>query len=538
MIAAMALSGVRGRTAVTALVFVLGFVGLAFLRDGSGPKYELTAAEAITAAQRDPSVRAFLAVRTFTRAESIPLDPELRRVTFFDGPRVVLDAAVDPTGAVRARQEHRPGVPVSGSRLANSAPMLLLFTGLFLLATLVAPVRRVRNLDALMLASLVVWVVLTNQRLAVISGVFAAAPLTYLTARCAYVGLRGRGAQRASEPVLLLFGVDPGQRRRLLGAVTGATALAFVGVTLTSSGESDVATASLSGATQLLEGRPPYGNIVEGVVNGDTYPLLAYALYIPGALLTPVTDAFSDRSGALVVAVIATAVAAAGLFRLARASTGSDTAGTLAVLAWLAFPAVLLTASGGSNDMVLAAALVWAVALAGGAARSTIVLTAAVWTKVVPVVLAPLWLARLLAGGLARGLAAALGLSAALCAWLVLLGGAAAVGDMAEALSFQLQRRSFYAPWEPLGLGGLQLLVQAGLLACVAWAALRERAAGFAEPTDLRRLAAVVGALLLWAQLSANYWTWAYLPWAVPFVLVALLSGGSRPGSRSPVVTP
>lgn len=539
MIASMGgLSGAGGRAAVTALVFVLALTALALGREGSGQRYELSAAEAIAAAQRDPDVRAFLADRGFTRAESIPLDPELRRVAFFDGQRVALDAAVDSDGMVQARQEHRPGLPQSGSRLANSTPMLVLFTCLFLLVTLVAPARRLRNLDALALASLVAWVVLTNERLAVISGVVAAVPLIYLTARCAYVGLAARGTPPATQPLFLRLGADDAQRGRLLGLVTGATALAFLGVTLTSSGESDVATASLSGATELLEGRPPYGNIVEGVVNGDTYPLLAYISYIPGALLSPVTDAFSDRSGALVVAAIATAVTAWGLYRLVHANSAQDgsTAATLAVLAWLAFPPVLLTASGGSNDMVLAAALVWAVALAGGAARSSLVLTAAVWTKVVPLVLAPLWLARLRGAGLARGAAAALGLSAALGAWLILLGGAGAVGDMAEALVFQLQRRSFYAPWEPLGLGALQVGVQAGLLAAVAWATLRERVLSDADSRDLGRLAAVVGALLLWSQLSANYWTWAYLPWAVPFVIVALLSGGGRPESASPAV--
>ena len=65
---------------------------------------------------------------------------------------------------------------------------------------------------------------------------------------------------------------------------------------------SDVGFASLAGATEILDGRLPYGNLPPGeLVHGDTYPLLAYLAYVPAALVDPVRDGFDTarraRSG-------------------------------------------------------------------------------------------------------------------------------------------------------------------------------------------------------------------------------------------------
>ena len=532
MPAAMRWSSAAGREALAALlVFLIAVAGLAILREGSAPDYRLSAEEAVAAARDDTRTRRFLERQGgFTRAESIPLYRELRRVTFFDGPRVVLDVAVDESGRVPYRQEHREGVAESGSAVANSPWLLALFTGLFLLATAVVPLRRLRNLDALALASFTSTVVLINERLVVASTAVAAVPLCYLIVRCLQVaGGHGRSGPATPAYAWLTRGWEPRQAARVLGLVVGGLALAVLMVTLTSAGESDVATASLSGATELLDGRLPYGNIVEGVVHGDTYPFLTYVSYVPGALLTPVEDAFSDRSGALVVAAAATAAAGAAFHRLA---------GPRGVLAWLAFPPVVLTASGGSNDMVLAALLAWALALWASVGRSSLLLAAAAWVKVVPLVLVPVWLARLRRDSILRAVVPGVALSALLCGWLILLGGVDALGKMVESLSFQLQRGSFHSPWRPFGLEGLQLVVQAGLLAAVAALALRARR-DTALRRDPTRLAAALGGLLLWLQLAANYWTWAYLPWVFPFVAVALLAGATEgaagagsPGSR------
>jgi hypothetical protein len=326
----------------------------------------------------------------------------------------------------------------------------------------------------------------------------------------------------------------------MLVLVTGATLLAFLAITLTSSGEGDVAAASLSGATDLLHGRPPYGHIVQGVVHGDTYPFLNYVAYIPGAAWKPVTEAFSDLSGALVVTAAAALGAAVCLYRLgvrhgvsaspnpAIRLEGKREAGVRAVLAWLTFPPVLLTASSGANDMVLAACLAWMVLLAVAAGRSSLLLAAASWVKVVPLVLLPMWLLRLRGRDLRRGVVAVLLLSLALVAWLLLLGRGG-VGQMVHDVAFQFERESFHAVWLPLHLGGLQIALQALLVGSVAYVAMRLRT-DVALRQDGVAVAALAGGLLLAVQLVANYWTPAYLPWAYAVAAFALL--GRAPSAR------
>src|SRR4051812_23754583 len=335
---------------VALVVFAIASAGLAVLRDQTAPHYRLSTHAAITAAQRDPEVSRYLKRVDFTRAESIPLDRTLRRVTFFDGPRVVLDTAVAPDGTVRFRQEHRADVAESGSPVANSPLLLALLTALFVLSTAVLPLARLRNLDLLVMTSFVAVVLLLNARLVVASVVVATPALAYLVARCALVGLRPSRVSDAPEPSTPLYDhltrAWPTERRmRLLRLVTGAAALAFLMITLTSTGETDVAAASLSGATNLIHGQVPYGNIAEGIVHGDTYPLLTYVFYVPGALWLPVTDVFSDLSGALPIAAVAALLSAWGLQRIAARLTSSPTAPLRASLAWLSFPPVLLAAS-------------------------------------------------------------------------------------------------------------------------------------------------------------------------------------------------
>ena len=82
---------------------------------------------------------------------------------------------------------------------------------------------------------------------------------------------------------------------------------------------SDVGFASLAGATTVLDGSLPYGNLPLGeLVHGDTYPLLAYLAYVPAALASPVHDGFDGLEGALYVATAFALLGALALARLGR----------------------------------------------------------------------------------------------------------------------------------------------------------------------------------------------------------------------------
>jgi hypothetical protein len=531
------------RLLAVAAVFAVCTAGLWVLHRESEPRYRLSAAAAVAAAKADEGDREFLSRHATDEARVIPLDATVQRVTFFDGPRVVLDAAVGQHGEVVASEEHTPGVPASGAAIANSPWVLTVLSAVFLLAVAVVPLRSVRNLDAAALASLSITVGLINARLVAASVLCAEAALLYLTARCLCVGF-GPGGARADRTApgqrpltdRLWAGWEPRRRTKMLRLITAATVLAFLLITLTSSGYTDVAAASLQGATDLLHGVLPYGRITLAF-HGDTYPLLNYVAYVPAAVWLPVSNGFSDLSGSLWTTAAASLLTGAALWRIAGrpefgggSEAGSD--GRLrAVLAWFAFPPVLLAASGGANDIVLAACLAWMLALRTRTAASLAALAAGVWVKLVPITLAPIWIPYR-RRGLRRSLSPALALSAAVAALMLALGGTGAAAATAHALSFQFQRGSFYAPWYTFGVQWLQPAVQAAVLAILAAAVLRLRAEETLR-TDLVRLSAIGAALLLGVQLAANYWTWSYLPWLFPFIAAALFMSDERRGAAS-----
>jgi hypothetical protein len=521
--------------------FLLCAICLFILHEQTTPHYRLSAAAAVAAARANQGDREFLAHHPVSGARVIPLDSKLQRVTFFDGGRVVLDAAVGERGEVVATEMHVAGTPASGAALANSPFILVLLSVVFLLATAVVPLWRLRNLDALVLASLTITVPLINARLVGASVICAVVALSYLMIRCVSVGLRPGGAGGAAPGTPLLSwicgGLDPRQRTSILRLLVLGTALAVAMITLTSSGYTDVAAASLEGATGLLHGVLPYGHI-RLAVHGDTYPLLNYLLYVPGALWLPVRDAFSNLSGSLPTTEVASLLVGLALYRIAgsreiaanRGEPGGDRR-LRAMLAWFAFPPALLAASGGSNDLLLAAYLAWMLALRSRAGASMLLLAMGVWVKLVPSILLAIWVPYR-RRDLTRSLIAAVALSVALTGLLLALGGLGGISAMLGALSFQFQRGSFFAPWHTFGLQWLQPLAQAGVLTLLLAFILRLRADRSVR-RDPIRLSAIAGALLLGVQLAANYWTWSYLPWVFPFLLVALFMQESGPAVAS-----
>jgi hypothetical protein len=330
----------------------------------------------------------------------------------------------------------------------------------------------------------------------------------------------------------------------MLRLLVAATITAFATITLTSSGYTDVAVASLEGATDLLHGAIPYGNI-HLAFHGDTYPLLNYVLYMPAALWRPVSEPFSDMSGSVVTALLASLLVGWAFHRIARNREPIDTNGRQgdglrAALAWFAFPPVLLAASGGANDLVLAACLAWMLALRTRAAGSMLALTMGVWVKLVPVILLVIWVPYR-RRELMRSGATAFALSAASIGLLLTLGGLGAISAMVHAIAFQFQRGSFFAPWYTFHVQWLQPLAQAGVLAMLL-AAIVQLHVDRSIRTDLIRLSALGAALLLGIQLAANYWTWSYLPWVFPFLALALFMTRSeetlveREASKPPAV--
>lgn len=472
----------------------------------------------------------------WTRVQVGAVDGTTTRVTFFDGPRILAQAAVRPDRSVERFLDFRNvdvpyGVPLTHRPLFIAVAALA-----FVLATAVVPVRRLRNLDVAALLALVVPVVLLDDRLVAGSMLSALPSLLWLTGRCAWAALRTTPAPtRPARPLLdaLTPAWEDAQRVRMLRLAVGAAAACTVMITVSAQTTVDVGQALMEGATLLVQGTLPYGNMPGDVFHGDVYPLLSYAVYTPLALAMPVHDAWDVANGALIVAALAAVAGAWLIARLTRtvavaAAEERDTAaaraaGLRAALAWLTLPPLLIGVSTGTSDVLLGALLLGALVLARRPLASTCVVLFAGWFKVVPFALLPIWLARLQGRRLAIALALTAGSAAVAVALLVALGGTGAPREMLHAVAYQAERRTLNSPWTQLRLEWLQPLGQAAVVALVAGATVRVRR----EPAlgaDPVRLAALAGAVMLGLQLTGNYWTYLYLAWAVPCAIAGLLA--------------
>jgi hypothetical protein len=307
--------------------------------------------------------------------------------------------------------------------------------------------------------------------------------------------------------------------------VTAATLLAALMLVITSTGISDVAFAGLAGGTLMNHGVLPYGHVTGEIVHGDTYPLLTYVLYMPVAAIAPVRDSFDSLDGALWLNAAALVVAAALMRRW----------GLRTVLAWLAFPPVLLAASGGGNDVPAAAFVVAGLACEGRTQLSVGLFTLAGWVKIAPAAALVPTLARLRGATLLQALGTVLALLAAGLVAMLAVGGSSAVDSALTALRFQFERGSWFSLWRQLGTPAVQVVCQA---LTIAFAAATVVAVRRRPETTFRQLAGFAGTLIALIQLSANYWTYAYLPWLLPFILVALfppaLPRSRLSGQRAP----
>ncbi|HEY5318710.1 MAG TPA: hypothetical protein VIJ20_12050 [Solirubrobacteraceae bacterium] len=513
------------------------------------PAQPVPARAAIRDALRNPAVDHALAGTHWSSDTASGLDGQLERVSFLAGSRQVAQVAVRADGTVDQVQALAHEAVPYGDWIAYEPTVLAALGVLFVLMAGVAPLRRLRNLDVLAATTLVIPVVLFQH--GYLNGsVLAAVPgLGYLMLRCAWRGLgppevsppaevgRRASLQRAPKPPATpLFEHvtrewEPGQRIRILRLLLAALALVFVMVGVSSPNAVDVAYAAMEGATQIIHGLLPYGHMPGDVVHGDTYPILSYALYAPLAWLSPVDSVFSSVNGALALTALAAIAAAAGLYRASAGprhrSPGADAAGLRAAITWLSFPPLMIIASTGTTDVVLAAMLAFAVVLWRRPGASMALLAVAGWFKLAPFALVPVWLAPLRGRRLAAAIGALLGVSAATLGLVLFLGGVHGPAAMARAVAYQLDRGSLQSPWAALGITAWQPIGQACVLALIAGSVARL----LLDPelvADRARIAALSAAILLGLQLVANYWTFLYLAWVVPLIGLSLLAQDTR----------
>jgi Glycosyltransferase family 87 len=499
---------------------------------------------AIDAVLRDPAAIRVRAGSHWNRITVTPVDQTLVHVSFLRHGQLVAEAAVDRAAHVLSPTNDRLIRVPYGNWIAYEPALLVALCALFALMTAVTPWRRLRNLDVAMALSLMTAVVLFEYRYLSASVVAAAPGMMYLLGRCAFIALGRAGRPAPSTPLLaaLTPGVDPARRVRWLRGLLVLMMVVFAMVGVGSTNAVDVMYAVMEGATLLIHGVLPYGHMPPGVIHGDTYPILTYALYTPLALFEPVHSTWNSVYAGLAAAVAAAFVGGWAVYRIAagprrrfgegrpgegRPGEGRpgevEEAGLRAALAWLAFPSLLITVSTGTTDVALGAMLAIAVLLWRRPALCAGMVAVAGWFKLAPFALLPVSLAPLRGRSLVRALAAIALVSVPMLALLFALGGLHGPEEMLHSMSYQFTRGSEQSVWSALGLDGLQPFSQGCVLGLIAAAVLKLRL----EPElahDRTRMAALVAAILIGLQLSADYWAFLYLAWIMPMAGVSLLA--------------
>jgi hypothetical protein len=205
----------------------------------------------------------------------------------------------------------------------------------------------------------------------------------------------------------------------------------------------------------------------------------------------------------------------------------------------MAFPFTAYALNANSNDAIMPALLVWGLWLCTSPTARGVAVALSGWTKFATLLLAPLWLTYPEGLRLRTALRFVAGFAAAtLAAFSILLlepGLVEAIRTFVErTFDYQLGRDSPFSPWDwgqyhargiP-DLSAVQLVLQVAVLALAGVVAVIPRRKGPLE------LAALSAAVLLGFELTLTHWSYLYIPWFLPFVLLALL----LPVRRRPVV--
>jgi len=391
-----------------------------------------------------------------------------------------------------------------------------------------------RTLDLLALLAFTISLIWFNRGEIFTSVPLQYPPLVYLGARLVWIGVsRGRRARAAEEAPPTPVGPEPPRRPGLrswcptwLLVTLAILALALrFGLNAFDANVIDVGYAGVIGADRIVHGETPYGTFPSDCSNCDTYGPLTYLMYVPFEAVYPYDGTASDLSAAHGAAALFDVLCVAGMAVLGWQLGGRRLAAVLA-LAWAAFPFSAYALESNSNDSLIAAALIWGLVLVRRPLGRGVMLGFAIAAKLFPAILIPLWfrhpfprgerggrkrMAALVVGGLA--------LASAATGWVLLLDGLdGARRFWSRTVAYQIGRDSPFSVWgqhpglKPLHIA-LMVIVGAGALALLRWP----------RRLDILQFAALSGAVLIGFELCLTHWFYLYIPWFLPFALVALV---------------
>jgi hypothetical protein len=523
----------RASLLLAAIVFLAlpGIAGAAASRINSD--------EAIAAANRDPTLR--------EEKEKHPnLGPSAAmkeghwEVAYFEGGDELALVLVDAhsaevleswTGYQVAWKMARGYSGAFGHKL-NAPYVFLPLCALFLLGLVDwRRLRRVANLDLLVLLGFGVSHYFFNRAEIGLSVPLVYPALVYLLVRCLWIGLRGRGeGLRPVWPAMWLV-------------VAALFLMGFrVGLNLADSGAVDVGYAGVVGADRIAHGEPIYDNFPDDVSQGDTYGPVNYLAYLPFEWIWPYSGSWDDlpaAHGAAVVFDIATFILLLLIGRRIRPGPdGQRLAATLA-FAWAAYPYTAYVLESNSNDSLVAALLLGTLLVAARPFARGAMLAAATWAKFVPAVLAPMYLTyrprlEVPPNQLARptfwALAGFIAITVLALLWPAIDPGLKTFYD--RTIASQAGRESPFSIWGQTSLEPIRIAILALTgIAAIAFAFIPRQ-------KSLVQLAALSAALLILLQLTLHHWFYLYIVWFYPLLLIALAASPARTSRPDPDRSP
>jgi hypothetical protein len=397
--------------------------------------------------------------------------------------------------------------------------------------------RRIANLDLLVLLGFGVSHFFFNQGNIGLSVPLAYPVLVYLLVRCLWIGFRGRGSGlRPTWPTMWLL-------------VAALFLMGFrVGLNMADAGAIDVGYAGVTGAHKIVHGEPLYGDFPEDIHSGDTYGPVNYAAYVPFEVIWPYTGEWDDlpaAHGASITFDIATFVLLLVLGIRIRPGPEGRRLGAILAFGWAAFPYTAYVLESDSNDALVSALLVATLVLLAKPLWRGVTISLATWAKFTPLMLVPMLLtyepepSPALAGdGSApqrsrprgriregwdavfsrRALLFAVGfaiVTVVFMLWPTIDPGLKVFYE--RTIAAQAGRSSPFSVWgqdgslEPIRL---VILAATGILA-VALAFVPRR-------KSLLQVAAFGAALMLGVQITLHHWFYLYIVWFFPLMLIAL----------------
>jgi hypothetical protein len=417
-----------------------------------------------------------------------------------------------------------------------------LWTGLCLLFLIpLVDVRRVvswRTLDLLALLGFSASLVWFNDGQIYTSVPLMYPPMAYLAVRMALIGTRRARRRAGGDPDPL-----PIARPTFSGWapiwVLIAVLMLCVGLRYSlnafDSNVIDVGYSGVIGAHKVVAGVAPYGHFPSDCGRCDTYGPATYLSYVPFEVAAPWTGHWDSLPAAHAAASVFDGICLVGMLTLGW-MLGGVRLGLALATGWAAFPFTAYALESNTNDALVAAALIWGMVLFARPLGRGLMLGLAVMAKFTPAILLLAWWRHPFPRGQRRRdwlwYVAGVVIAAWATGWVILLDGFGGLTTFwSRTIAYQVNRTSPFSIW---GQHPDLRPVQLALIGIVGIAAIA--VARWPRERDFRTVAALSGALLIGLQLTMTYWFYLYIPWFLPFVLVATVPDwrGGRRGSPAP----